>query len=444
MSRRAKVVCEPEQGTVTALTHEGEGIVRDGKAAFVGGALPGEVIRFRRMRRHRGHDEGQLLEVIEPSADRVTPRCSHFGVCGGCALQHLSADRQIEAKERELRDALERVAKVTPQSWLPPLRGPQWGYRRRARLGARYVAKKGRVVVGFRERLAPLIAALDHCEVLSPPLGTLIGPLSVMLTGLASREQIPQIEVAIAENITALVFRVLCALPEGDIAALRDFAQQHRLRIYLQTGGPGSVAPLDSGADLEPLKYSLPEFGLTYEFAPTDFVQINAAINQAMVAQVLALLELDSQSRVLDLYCGLGNFTLPLARRAGAVLGIEGDATLVSRARHNAQLNGLSNVHFVAADLTQTLPMNAPYLAQGFSHVVLDPPRAGALEVMPTIAHLAPGKVAYISCHPGSLARDIAVLVHEFGFSLRATGVLDMFPHTTHVESLAVLTPPKG
>jgi 23S rRNA (uracil1939-C5)-methyltransferase len=444
MSRRAKLVCEPEQGTVTALTHEGEGIVRDGKAAFVGGALPGEVIRFRRMRRHRGHDEGQLLEVIEPSADRVTPRCSHFGVCGGCALQHLSADRQIEAKERELRDALERVAKVTPQSWLPPLRGPQWGYRRRARLGARYVAKKGRVVVGFRERLAPLIAALDHCEVLSPPLGTLIGPLSVMLTGLASREQIPQIEVAIAENITALVFRVLCALPEGDIAALRDFAQQHRLRIYLQTGGPGSVAPLDSGADLEPLKYSLPEFGLTYEFAPTDFVQINAAINQAMVAQVLALLELDSQSRVLDLYCGLGNFTLPLARRAGAVLGIEGDATLVSRARHNAQLNGLSNVHFVAADLTQTLPMNAPYLAQGFSHVVLDPPRAGALEVMPTIAHLAPGKVAYISCHPGSLARDIAVLVHEFGFSLRATGVLDMFPHTTHVESLAVLTPPQG
>jgi 23S rRNA (uracil1939-C5)-methyltransferase len=444
MSRRAKLVGEPEQGTVAALTHDGEGIVRDGKAAFVGGALPGEVIRFRRMRRHRGHDEGQLLEVIEPSADRVTPRCSHFGVCGGCALQHLSADRQIEAKERELRDALERVAKVTPDAWLPPLRGPQWGYRRRARLGARYVAKKGRVVVGFRERLAPLIAALDHCEVLSPPLGTLIGALSVMLTGLASREQIPQIEVAIAENITALVFRVLCPLPESDIAALRHFAKQHALRIYLQTGGPDSVAPLESGADLEPLNYSLPEFGVTYEFAPTDFVQINAAINQAMVSRVIGLLELDSHSRVLDLYCGLGNFTLPLARRAGAVLGIEGDAVLVSRARHNARMNGLTNAQFVAADLTQPLALNAPYLADGFSHVVLDPPRAGALEVMPTIAHLAPRKVAYISCHPGSLARDIAVLVHEFGFSLRATGVLDMFPHTTHVESLAVLTPPKG
>jgi 23S rRNA (uracil1939-C5)-methyltransferase len=444
MSRRAKLICAPEQGTVAALTHDGEGIVRDGKAAFVGGALPGEVIRFRRMRRHRGHDEGQLLEVIEPSADRVTPRCSHFGVCGGCALQHLSAERQIEAKERELRDALERVAKVTPEAWLPPLRGPQWGYRRRARLGARYVAKKGRVVVGFRERLAPLIAALDHCEVLSPPLGTLINPLSVMLTGLASREQIPQIEVAIAENITALVFRVLGPLPESDIAALHDFAKQHALRIYLQTGGPDSVAPLESGVDLEPLKYSLPEFGVTYDFAPTDFVQINAAINQAMVSRVIGLLELDARSRVLDLYCGLGNFTLPLARRAGTVLGIEADAALVSRARHNARMNGLTNAQFVVADLTQPLAVNAPYLAEGFSHVVLDPPRAGALEVMPTIAHLAPRKVAYISCHPGSLARDIAVLVHEFGFSLRATGVLDMFPHTTHVESLAVLTPPKG
>jgi 23S rRNA (uracil1939-C5)-methyltransferase len=442
VSRRVRTIAEPEQGTVAGLTHEGAGIVRAGKAAFVAGALPDEVIRFRRTRRHRGHDEAELLEVIEASADRVIPRCSHFGVCGGCALQHLAADRQIESKERELRDALERVGRVAPDAWLPALRGPQWGYRRRARLGARYVAKKGRVLVGFRERLAPLIAALDHCEVLSAPLDTLIAPLSVMLTGLASRDQIPQIEVAIAENVTALVFRVLCSLPETDIAALQYFARQHQLRIYLQTGGPDSIIPLPGDMDLEPLRYSLPEFEVSYEFAPTDFVQINAAINQAMVSRVVGLLELDSQSRVLDLYCGLGNFTLPLARRAGAVLGIEGDAGLVARARHNAQLNGLTNAQFVTADLTQPLVSNAPYLAQGFSHVVLDPPRAGALEVMPTIAHLAPRQVAYISCHPGSLARDIAVLVHEFGFSLRAAGVLDMFPHTTHVESLAVLTPP--
>jgi 23S rRNA (uracil1939-C5)-methyltransferase len=443
MSRRPRVAALPEQGTVTALTHEGEGIIREGKAAFVGGALPGEVIRFRRVRSHRGHDEGQLLEVLAAAADRVTPRCAHFGVCGGCALQHLAAERQIELKEQQLRDALERVAKVSAQAWLPPLRGPQWGYRRRARLGARYVPKKGRVVVGFRERLAPYIAALEHCDVLSPPVGALIAPLSTMLTGLAARESIPQIEVAIAENVTALVFRVLCTLSDGDIAALREFAGQHSVRIYLQTGGPGSVAPLDAAADLPPLRYALPEFEVTYDFLPTDFVQVNAAINAAMVSRVLSLLELDSQSRVLDLYCGLGNFTLPLARRAGAVVGIEGDAALVERARHNAHMNGLSNAQFVAADLTQSLPLKAPYLAGGFSHVVLDPPRAGALDVMPTIAHLAPHKVAYISCHPGSLARDIAVLVHEFGFELRAAGVLDMFPHTAHVESLAVLTPPQ-
>jgi 23S rRNA (uracil1939-C5)-methyltransferase len=443
MSRRPRIAAPPEQGTVTGLTHEGEGIVREGKTAFVGGALPGELIRYRRVRTHRGHDEGQLLEVIAPSADRVTPRCAHFGTCGGCALQHLSGERQIELKEQQLRDALERVAKVRPQAWLPPLRGPQWGYRRRARLGARYVPKKGRVVVGFRERLAPYIAALDDCAVLSAPLGALIAPLSALLTGLSLRDCIPQIEVAVAENVTALVFRVLGALPEGDIAALRDFGERHALRIYLQTAGLDSVAPLEATAQLEPLRYSLPEFGVTYDFAPTDFVQINAAINAAMVARVLSLLELDSQSRVLDLYCGLGNFTLPMARHAGAVLGIEGDAALVQRARHNALMNGLGNAQFVAADLTQTLPLNAPFLAGGFSHVVLDPPRAGALEVMPTIAHLAPGKVAYISCHPGSLARDIAVLVHEFGFELRAAGVLDMFPHTAHVESLAVLTPPQ-
>jgi len=441
MSRRAKIAAEPEQGTVAALTHEGEGIIREGKTAFVGGALPGEVIRFRRLRRHRGHDEGQLLEVIASSPDRIEPRCSHFGVCGGCALQHLAADRQIEIKERELRDALERVAKVTAQTWLPPLRGPQWGYRRRARLGSRHVLKKGRVVVGFRERLAPYIAALDHCDVLSPPVGALITPLSVLLTSLASRDFIPQIEVAVADNATALVLRVLRALPEGDLAALREFGQQHALRLYLQTGGVGSVAPLETGPQ-GPLQYSLPEFNVTFDFAPTDFVQINAALNAAMVSRVVSLLELSAADRVLDLYCGLGNFTLPLARRAGAVLGIEGDAALVARARHNAAMNGLTNAQFVAADLTQALPMNAPYLAQGFSHVVLDPPRAGALDVMPTIAHLAPRKVAYISCHPGSLARDIAVLVHEFGFVLRAAGVLDMFPHTTHVESLAVLTPP--
>jgi 23S rRNA (uracil1939-C5)-methyltransferase len=298
-------------------------------------------------------------------------------------------------------------------------------------------------VVGFRERLAPYIAALDHCDVLAPPVGALIEPLSVLLTGLSVREHIPQIEVAIAENVTALVLRVLRPPSEPDVAALQEFAREQQLRIYLQTGGLHTVAPL-AGSDLQPLRYSLSEFGVGYDFAPTDFVQVNAALNAAMVSRVISLLELDPGSRVLDLYCGLGNFTLPLARRAAFVLGIEGDAALVERARHNAAVNGITNAQFVAADLTQSLPVGAPYLSSGFSHLVLDPPRAGALDVMPTIAHLAPRKVAYISCHPGSLARDIGVLVHDFGFALRAAGVLDMFPHTAHVESMAVLTPPAG
>jgi 23S rRNA (uracil1939-C5)-methyltransferase len=292
--------------------------------------------------------------------------------------------------------------------------------------------------------LAPYIAALERCEVLDEKVGGLIAPLSTMLTGLSGREYIPQIEVAVAENVTALVLRVLRPLSEVDLAALQDFAEEHRLRLYLQSGGLDTVAPMQPTVDLEPLKYSLPEFGVTYEFAPTDFVQINQSVNAAMVARVLSLLELDPRSKVLDLYCGLGNFTLPLARHAGTVVGIEGDAALVARARHNAAMNGLTNTQFVTADLTQPLPLGAPYLAGGFSHVVLDPPRAGALNVMPTIAHLAPAKVAYISCHPGSLARDVGVLVHDFGFTLRAAGVMDMFPHTAHVESLAVLTPPEG
>ena len=450
MARGKKTPAVPEEGVVASLTHDGDGVVRgdDIKTAFVGGSLPGERIRFQRLRRHRGHDEGRLLEVIEAAADRVQPRCAHFGVCGGCALQHLAGDRQIELKQQELVQVLERVAKVSPAAWLPPLRGPGWNYRRRARLGARYVPKKGRVIVGFRERLAPYIAALERCEVLAEPVGSLITPLSQLLTGLSIREHVPQIEVAVAENATALVLRVMRDPSPADLDALRAFEAQHGLWLYLQPRGLDSVQrlpPAQEGAALPDaaLRYTFQDFDIHYDFRPTDFVQVNAAINQEMVQRVIGLLELTPQARVLDLFCGLGNFTLPLARHAGEVIGVEGDAALVARAQHNAALNGIGNARFIAADLTQALDKHEPWLTKGFSHVVLDPPRAGALDVMPTIAQLSPCKVAYISCHPGSLARDIGVLVHEHGFELRAAGVLDMFPHTAHVESLAVLTPPK-
>jgi 23S rRNA (uracil1939-C5)-methyltransferase len=437
-----------EEGVVAAITHEGEGILRAGKTAFVAGALPGERIRFRRTKRHRQHDDAQLLEVLEAAADRVQPRCAHFGVCGGCALQHLAPASQLAAKQLELKDNLERVAQVMPDQWLEPLRGPVWSYRRRARLGAKYVIKKGRVVVGFRERLSPYVAALDRCEVLAAPADALITPLSEMLTGLSIRERLPQIELAVADNATALVLRVLVPPTPEDIAKLHVFENAHQVRFYLQPAGLDSVhrLPPPSGAVSHPaespLTYALPAFDVTLEFTPTDFIQINGPINEALVSRAVELLALEPNAQVLDLFCGLGNFTLPLARRAAQVVGVEGDRELVKRAAANARRNGIDNAEFHIADLAKPIgdtPATAPAWAKrAFDSILLDPPRAGAREMLPTVARLAPKRVLYISCHPGSLARDTGMLVHQFGFKLRAAGVLDMFPHTTHVESLAL------
>jgi len=433
---------ETELGAVDALTHEGEGVVHAGKTVFVAGALPGEIVRFKRVRRRKRHDEATLLEVVQPAAGRAVPRCAHFGVCGGCALQHLDATQQIQAKQAEVRDTLERVALASPEHWLEPLTGPAWGYRRRARLGARYVTKKGRVLVGFRERLSPYVTATERCEVLAPPVGELIRPLAELLSDLALGKHVPQIEVAVADNATALVLRVLENPSAEDLRRLRAFEELHRVRLYLQTAGVESVTRLTAGEGAEePLYYALPGFDTRIEFAPTDFIQINGAVNQALVARAIALLELTPEARVLELFSGLGNFTLPIARRAAYALGVEGDRGLIERARHNARLNGLSNVEWLEADLAREEALAGRWLSGAFSHVLLDPPRVGARDVMRTIARIAPQRVLYISCHPGSLARDVGTLVHDHGFNLRAAGVVDMFPHTTHVESLALLTP---
>jgi 23S rRNA (uracil1939-C5)-methyltransferase len=444
---------ERETADVVGLTHEGEGIVRAGKTVFVAGALPGESVSFERTRKHRQHDEGRLLEVLRPVAERVTPRCAHFGVCGGCALQHLAPDAQLRLKEQELRDNLTRVARVEYRTWLPPLRGPEWGYRRRARLGAKYVPKKAKVVVGFRERLAPYVADVQQCEVLAAPVGALVQPLAQLLGSLDIRQQVPQIEVAVADNATALVLRVLQTPSEQDVEKLRAFATRHAVRLFLQSGGLDSVeelAVVDSTADTArraavavALNYALPAFDLTLDFAPTDFVQVNGAVNQALVARALELLRPGAQSRVLDLYCGLGNFTLALARSAGHVVGVEGAAGLVERARHNAHRNGLSNVEFHVGDLSKPTELATGWLRGPYTHVLLDPPRIGAAPgMLAAIARLAPERVLYVSCHPGSLARDVAILVHEHGFILESAGVVDMFPHTAHVESMALLGRP--
>ncbi len=431
-----------EVALVSGLTHEGEGVVRGGKTVFVAGALPGERIRLRRTRRHRQHDDGELLEVLEASPARVAPRCAHFGVCGGCVLQHLEPAAQLAAKEAELRVALERVGQVAPRRWLEPLAGPVWAYRRRARLGAKFVFRKERVVVGFRERAAPYVADLSRCEVLAAPAGELLAPLGALLTRLGVREHVPQIEVAVADNATALVLRVLSEPPAADLKLLAEFAATHRVRLYLQPAGLDSVRPLAGGEGAAPLSYALPAFGLTLEFLPTDFIQVNGAVNARLVSRAVELLELTPAARVLDLYCGLGNFTLALARRAGAAVGVEGEAGLIERARGNAERNGLANVAFHVANLAVEPAPAAPWLSGAYSHVLLDPPRTGARAVLASLARLAPARVLYISCHPGSLARDLMVLVHEHGFTLEAAGVVDMFAHTAHVESLALLSGP--
>jgi 23S rRNA (uracil1939-C5)-methyltransferase len=421
-----------ELATVVDLAHDGRGVARmGGKAVFVAGALPGETVRLR-------HDEAELLEVMVPAPDRVAPPCPAFGRCGGCALQHLAPEGQLRAKERQLLAELERIGRVAPATTLAPLCGPVTGYRRRARLGVKYVRRQRRVLVGFRERDSPLLADLAACPVLAPPVGALLGELATLVGALSVPDQIAQIEVAVAAEATVLVFRHLAPLDGADHERLAAFGRAHALEIWLQPGGVATAAPLAGTAT--PLSYRLPAFDLRLAFGPLDFVQVNGALNERMVDHALGLLGAAPGERVLDLFCGLGNFTLPLARRAAAVLGVEGEAGLVARARENALANGLANVRFAVADLAGDLRAE-PWARERFDRVLLDPPRAGAAAVLPFIAASRPARVVYVSCHPATLARDAGALVHEHGFRLAAAGVMDMFPHTAHVESIAVFEP---
>lgn len=433
---RGRASRQPETAKITDLSHEGRGIAHvDGKTVFIDDALPGELVEWQRVKRGRNFDEGRLLRVIEASPDRVEPRCMHFGMCGGCVLQHLAGERQLQFKQRQLTEALARIGQVTPDEILPPLQAGVWNYRRRARVAARWVPKKNRTVVGFRERSTPYITALERCDVLQAPVDRLIVPLSDLLTALSIRNRVPQIEVAVADNAVALVVRVLEPLTPEDLALLRRFAGDHSVQIFLQPGGYETVAPLIEAA--APLEYRLPPFDLTLRFLPTDFVQVNGALNLQMIERALALLAPTAHDKVLDLFCGLGNFSLPLARQAGQVVGVEGEAGLVARARANAELNGLGNTQFCAANLADESVASASWAGK-FDKVLLDPPRAGAKEVLPVVAKSGAATVLYISCHPGSLARDAGILVHEHGYKLRAAGVMDMFPHTAHVESAAL------
>jgi len=431
-----RISAAPEQADIIDLSHEAHGVARlDGKAVFVTDALPGERVVLKRIKRHRNFDEAVLESVITPSVDRVTPPCPHYGTCGGCALQHLAPRAQLAFKQVQLLENLARLGAVEPERVLKPLEGPVWGYRRRARLGIKHVPRKGRVVVGFRERSAPYVADLHECRVLAPPLGALIDPLADLVGGLSIAARVPQAEVAVADNACGLVLRVLDPPSDADLERMREWERAHGARLYLQPGGPASVAPLVPAQ--EPLRYALPEFDVTLEFEPTDFIQVNGALNQAMVSRAIGFLDPQPGERVLDLFCGLGNFSLPLARRAGEVLGVEGEAGIVARAVRNAARQGFTHVSYLAADLTAPA-LDAPWATRKYDRVLLDPPRAGAREVLPVVGASGAGRVVYISCHPGSLARDAGILVRDHGFRLVAAGVMDMFPHTTHVEAMAV------
>ncbi len=435
-SRRRAIPKEPFEARIVDLSHDGRGVTAHGeKVVFVHGALPGELVNARITDRKRRFDEGEVIEVIEPSPDRIDPRCPHFGQCGGCSLQHLAPAEQIASKQRTLVQNLERIGKVTPEEIWEPLTGPEWHYRRKARLSVRYVHKKERVLVGFRERYGRFVADMQECHVLDQRVSSRLVNLSELIHSMDARQTIPQIEVSCGDDVCALVFRHMEPLSDADVQKLQKFASGSGLAVLLQPSGPASIHCLEPSS--VELGYELPEFGIRMVFGPSDFIQVNAAMNQKMIHRALELLAPGKDDRVLDLFCGLGNFTLPIATRAGEVVGIEGDAELVRKAGDNAKSNGVNNAVFHVADLGED-PGSAPWLKHHYDKILVDPPRSGAEFILPHIAASGAGRVVYVSCHPASLARDAGSLVHQFGFRLLGAGVMDMFPHTGHVESIAL------
>ena len=420
---------------IESLDREGQGVAHvEGKVIFVEGALPGETVEYASYRRKPAFEQARTTRVIRASAARVAPRCPHFGTCGGCSMQHADMSTQVAAKQRVLEDAFWHIGRVHPETMLPPVHGPAWGYRHRARLSARFVPKKGGSLVGFRERHSTYVADMKGCEVLPPPVARLLLPLRALINSLSMAERLPQIEVAVGDRVTVLVFRNLLPFTPDDEAKLRAFADEHGVQAWLQPKGPDTAYPFHP-LDAPALDYALPEFGVRIGFLPTDFTQVNHAVNQVMVRRALALLDPRPGERVGDLFCGLGNFTLPIAGSGAEVTGYEGNGGLVSRARANAAANGLTASFEVAnlfdAEACARLP--------AFDKLLVDPPREGAMEVVKALPEAgAPRRIVYVSCDPATLARDAGLLVNVKGYRLAAAGVINMFPHTSHVESMAL------
>jgi 23S rRNA (uracil1939-C5)-methyltransferase len=421
---------------VESLDREGRGVAHvEGKTVFIDGALAGEIVEFVPYQRKPSFDLAQLVDVRRASGSRVVPRCAHFGVCGGCSLQHADQPTQVAAKQRVLEDALWHIGRVRADALMPPIHGIAWRYRQRARFSARMVEKKGGVLVGFRERKSSFVADMVGCEVLPAQVACMLPRLRELIGTLSVRARLPQIEVAVGDSDTALVLRILDPLTTRDEGALRLYAEKERVQIWLQPGGPVSVE-LFWPRPAPQLYYSLPEFDVRIAFAPVDFTQVNHAVNRMLVRRVVGLLEPMPGERIADFFCGLGNFSLPLARAGARVLGVEGSVSLVRSADANAELNRLAGqCDFQVANLFDPRAIAA---LPGTDKALLDPPREGAIELIKSFSRRGPRRLVYVSCDPATLARDAGALVNAHGYTLAAAGIANMFPHTSHVESIAL------
>ncbi len=437
-SRRKKVSQEPLEVEVTGLSHDGRGIARvNDKILFVFGALPDETVRVQLTKVHSRFQEGTTLEVLKASPMRVKPPCAHFGTCGGCSLQHIASEQQVALKQTWLADQLTHQGKVTPKEWLPPLLSEPLGYRQKARLAVRYVPKKESLLVGFREQGNNKIAIIDGCQTLDPRVGLKIMALRNLIESLAAKEAIAQIEVAASEKEVALIFRHLEPLSESDQQALISFCQTEGFSLYLQPSNNQSVHKVWPQDHHPYLTYTLPAQDLTFAFHPMDFTQVNAQMNQKMITQALALLDPNPEDVILDLFCGLGNFSLPFAKYAKQVVGVEGSDSAVSRAKENAARNGLSNTEFYACNLEEDCKQQ-PFAKGQYNKIILDPPRSGAQKIVEEIAYFAPKQILYVSCNSATFVRDAAILVHQHGYKLAKLGVMDMFPQTAHIETMGL------
>lgn len=440
--KRKQIDQTPREINIESMAHDGRGVGRDaeGKVVFVDFALPGERVLYRPLENRKSFQFGTTLEVLEPSEHRVDPKCAVFGECGGCVLQHLDEKVQIQYKQQQLLENFKKLGDVQPEQLLEPMTGQHWGYRRRARLGAKFVPKKGGMIVGFRERNSSFIQPTSECEVLYPQVSALLPELREVLEQISCNDRIPQVEITVADNVLAMIVRHLEDLSAQDLELLKAFAKRAKVVLFLQPGNLKSIHQIYP-ANSETLFYRFDEFDIKVEFLPSDFIQVNGSINDQLVSKAIELLQVDEDDRVLDLFCGVGNFTLPLARRAKAVVGVEGDQALVKRANHNQRLNKLENVDFYYGDLFKedmNTESHGHWLDQRFDKVLLDPPRSGAAEMVKRMPDLAPKRVVYVSCGPATLARDAGVMVNQHGYRLTHAGVIDMFPHTAHVESIAV------